>query len=172
VTGGKWGYIDKRGRLVIDAEFESAAPFSEGLAAVGVGRNRYGYIDTAGKFVIEPRPFMWAGPFRDGRAAIRGGELRGSFYYKGFGYMDKTGQVVIAEELGYANDFCNGLAGARRSPSVSEREWGYIDRAGNWVVEPQFDHALPFDGELAMVDQDRKIGYIDRSGRFVWPLTK
>jgi hypothetical protein len=61
---------------------------------------------------------------------------------------------------------------ARSSPGADAGQWGYIDKAGRWVVQPQFDHALPFRGALAMVDQGGRIGYIDRNGRFVWPLTK
>ena len=47
---GKWGYIDTKGRLVIDYQFDSAAYFSEGLAFVE--KNNKGYIDTNGKMVI------------------------------------------------------------------------------------------------------------------------
>ena len=35
MIGGKDGYIDKTGKLVIPAQFDDAKPFSEGLAAVG-----------------------------------------------------------------------------------------------------------------------------------------
>jgi|LSQX01.1.fsa_nt_gb hypothetical protein len=35
-VSGKWGYINKRGNVVISPQFVSAGPFSEGLACVGV----------------------------------------------------------------------------------------------------------------------------------------
>src|SRR5205814_7895132 len=50
----KWGFIDKKGNVVINPQFEYVAPFSEGLAAIKVGY-RYGYIDKSGKIVIEPK---------------------------------------------------------------------------------------------------------------------
>ena len=168
---GEWGYIDKSGRVVIDGKFESAASFSEGLAKVGVGKNNFGYIDKKGEYVIQPRPFMMANPFHDGLAAIRGGEVRGQ-YYKGFGFMDKAGKVVIAEEFGYALDFSGGLAPMRKSRNHDEGQWGYIDKSGEWVVQPQYDHAGTYRGKLAVVEQDKQVGYIDRSGRLAWPLTK
>ncbi len=51
--GGKWGYIDKTGKLVIKHQFDRAAEFSEGRARVIVGRTR-GYINTSGKYVWGP----------------------------------------------------------------------------------------------------------------------
>src|SRR5579862_394911 len=50
---GKWGYIDEKGKIVIEPTFESAANFTEGLAAVKAN-GKYGYIDRTGKFVIQP----------------------------------------------------------------------------------------------------------------------
>src|SRR5207249_1477743 len=35
---GKWGYIDKRGTLVIAAQFDAAEGFREGLARVELGK--------------------------------------------------------------------------------------------------------------------------------------
>ena len=45
---GKWGYIDQQGEVAIAPQFDYAADFSEGLAAVQQD-GRYGYIDTDGK---------------------------------------------------------------------------------------------------------------------------
>ena len=52
----KYGYINKKGKVIIPVIFEEAKPFSEGLAAV-LGRDsnnrlRWGFIDKTGKLVI------------------------------------------------------------------------------------------------------------------------
>ncbi len=52
--GGKWGYVDWRGRMVVAAEYEYALEYSEGLAAVGKD-GRSGYIDGSGKVAIADR---------------------------------------------------------------------------------------------------------------------
>ena len=34
--GGKWGYIDESGKMVIKPQFDDARAFFDGLAAVGI----------------------------------------------------------------------------------------------------------------------------------------
>jgi hypothetical protein len=51
--GGKWGYIDKTGKYIINPQFDEAMGFNEGLASVRIG-DKWGYIDKNGKFVWNP----------------------------------------------------------------------------------------------------------------------
>ncbi len=46
---------------------------------------------------------------------------------------------------------------------------GLIDRSGRYVVNPVYDGAAPFEGELAAVLQGKEIRYVDRKGHFVQP---
>jgi hypothetical protein len=50
--GGKWGFADNSGNLVIEPIFEDARSFSNGLAAVRRG-GRWGYIDPSGDMAID-----------------------------------------------------------------------------------------------------------------------
>ncbi|MEO0103191.1 MAG: WG repeat-containing protein [candidate division WOR-3 bacterium] len=47
---GKWGYINKQGKIVIRPQFNEAKDFSEGLAAVKIG-DKYFYINNEGQIV-------------------------------------------------------------------------------------------------------------------------
>lgn len=51
---GKWGYVDKTGAVMIDAQYQDARSFSNGFAAVKVD-GAWGFIDTQGNVVISPR---------------------------------------------------------------------------------------------------------------------
>jgi hypothetical protein len=48
--GGKFGYVDRRGKIAIPFQFAEAGDFAEGLAPVAMGGER-GYINRAGEFV-------------------------------------------------------------------------------------------------------------------------
>ncbi len=97
---GKYGYIDKTGKIVINPQFTDSSSFSEGLAKVRIGK-KYGYIDRTGKLVINSR-FVWASDFSEGLAAVlKGGK---------FGYIDIAGGIVIEPLFDDAKDFSEGLA--------------------------------------------------------------
>lgn len=74
--GQYYGYIDKKGKLIIKIEnvsddTEELFPignFSEGLATVPIN-HKYGYIDATGKFVIDPA-YNWAEDFLKGKARV------------------------------------------------------------------------------------------------------
>ncbi len=107
------GFIDRRGKIVIQPTFAEVGDFSDGLAPVrlektegvwGMG-DRWGYIDKTGKCVIEPR-FNEAHEFRNGVArAHSGGELRQFFFHSPpiwdggeWLLIDKTGKVLKRTE--------------------------------------------------------------------------
>lgn len=49
----KYGFIDKKGNIVIAPIYNFASSFSEGLAEVRINY-KYGFIDTKGNIVISP----------------------------------------------------------------------------------------------------------------------
>lgn len=51
---GKWGYIDKEGKIVVEPVYDDARSFSNGLAAV-MKDGAWGFIDTEGKTAIVPQ---------------------------------------------------------------------------------------------------------------------
>ena len=96
VYEGKWGFLNKKGEIVIAPKFFNVnffqpnpleRPFNEGLANVAIEDAKWGYINPKGEVVI-PYQFMFAGPFRGGKAKVmRQGENK-------WIYIDKSGQCV------------------------------------------------------------------------------
>jgi hypothetical protein len=152
----QWTYVDKSGNPIADARFFDAGPFSEGVAPVRVStESLWGYVDRAGRFVIPPRPAVFARPFSEGLALVYG-----------LGYIDKTGEVVISEHRDFwlSESFSEGL-----TPVHVGQHWGYIDRTGTVVIKQQFDFANSFAEGLAPVQRDDMWGYIDKTGKVVIP---
>ena len=53
--------------------------------------------------------------------------------------------------------------------------WGYIDKQGNAVIEPEYDFAGSFSHGVAWVDvseSECKYDYIDRKGKSTFELTQ
>lgn len=68
VSGGRWGYRTEE-LVVIPPLYDSGFEFSEGLAAVRLGRTWH-YIDTAGRTVLSCPGCEAVKPFRGGRAQV------------------------------------------------------------------------------------------------------
>ena len=85
-ANGKWGYIDKTGKVIIPCQWKYALNFNEGLAKVADDNWKYGYIDKTGKVVI-PCKWNWAEDFSEGLANVKDANDK---WFK----IDKTGKVV------------------------------------------------------------------------------
>ena len=74
VYGGLWGYCSVDGKVVIEAVYESAYNFSEGLAAVK--RNgKWGFINTFGEVVVPCKYDEVDSSYKDGSGRLIRGEV-------------------------------------------------------------------------------------------------
>lgn len=161
---GKKGYVDKMGKIVIAPQFTYAYPFSEGLAAAtksARGDDGWGHIDKTGRWVVEPK-FQWASSFSDGLAPVN--------RTRNCGYVDARGMLVLEPKVALGEtdcatvwgDFVNGLARWKFG-----KKYGFIDRTGETVIEPNYDLTFHFSEGLAAVMVRGKWGYIDTTGKMV-----
>lgn len=157
---GKFGFIDRTGKFVIQPKYDVADSFSEGLARVAIKKDeryKWGFIDKTGKERTAIQ-FDDAGNFSEGLACVGVGEL--------FGFINPDGNFVINPKYDFAGDFQEGLA------PVHNIKFGFIDKSGNMVIPQQFDIAHGFSEGLAAVAQDPGNGspvwgFIDKEGNFV-----
>lgn len=167
--GGQWGYIDRDGEVVIEARFDAADDFHNGLAGVNINGS-FGYVNTDGEIVIKPK-FYDVGAFSDGLAAVQL-EDQGPL-----GFIDRHGKMVISTQFraGYGSvdrtHFVDGLAPVQQSdPDPDSPYWyyGFIDKRGQWAIEPQFREVRPFSQGLAAVRKSRHSwSYINPAGEVV-----
>lgn len=129
-----------------------------------VDNGKAGYIDSSGRVVIPPKIETYGGndglEFHDGLVETAVSDGR---------YADRTGNVVIGNNLYRGWDFSEGLAVAMRQ---GEHLWGYIDSSGKFAISPRFesspsDYVWSFSDGLAMIEVKGKFGYIDHTGDFV-----
>lgn len=168
------GYADRDGTTVIKPQFLFAENFAEGLARVFAKGEGMSFVDRAGTRVFVPRSdYREIGEFWEGMARVGVGASHKDLKW---GFMDMTGQLVIAAQFDEAGDFSEGLARVRVvGPSEKWGRWGYIDKKGQYVVSIQFLDAGDFREGLAPVltsSQGGYRGYIEPTGKWVIPATQ
>jgi len=81
-----------------------------------------------------------------------------------YGYIDRTGRVVIKPRFKIAGSFHEGLAAVRIG-----KAWGYIEPSGRLVIRAKFDDAWGFSEGLARVKIAGKFGFVNREGSIIIP---
>jgi len=171
---GKWGFIDKSGKLVIPFKFDNISHFHEGIALVELNE-KYGYIDITGKNITPIIYEFQSDAFCNGMCRVkRDGK---------WGFIDKSGKEVIAAKYSSVHNFHEGLA-AVQSTVYSEihktyvKAWGFIDIYGREITEFKYNiekyereaSVGDFVDGLAIVKINNKLGYINKAGKEVIPV--
>lgn len=149
--GGKYGYIDKAGKLITKQKFDKVDVASEDLAPVRVGdemTGKWGFVDKTGKLVIKPQ-FDMVGRCSEGLIPVGFGDRSVGKW----GYVDRTGKMVIKPQFDHAGEFREGLAWI----SINGKN-GYIDHKGEFAIAPTFINTrIPgpdFSDGLAVIGVD------------------
>jgi predicted DNA-binding WGR domain protein len=163
---GMYGYIDAKGQVAIEPQFDFSHPFSDGFALVTTPGKHIGPITLKNRkqFYIDKRgnklgnlDFDDAYSFSDGLASV---SINGKY-----GCINTAGQFVIPTKFDKViGSFSEGLAPLLDHYSKADY-WGYIDKAGQIVIKPQYDEAHQFSEGLAAVKRNGKFSYIDRAGK-------
>jgi hypothetical protein len=137
-----WGFFDVKERTTpISPQFASVGGFSEGFAAATFDDHysaKWGFINRTGQFVISPE-YSKVRRFSDGLVAVK--DIRS------WTFVSPNGVRVFNHTFDDAQDFSEGVAAVKKN----DVGWGYIDRAGEYVIEPQFDYAEPIRSGIAVV---------------------
>ena len=171
-VGGKYGYINGKGTIIIQPQYKKAGEFSEGLAPVMIN-DLWGYINQQGKFIINPN-FEYAKSFHDHLALVTKGNHDN--------FIDKTGKLQFPD---VDNDYFDPQEGRIAFERFPDQKWGIIDYSGKLIVDYKFDACyftgtdfgpnpdndpyLPYvflDG-LIPVCLNNKYGFIDVNGKAI-----
>jgi len=170
----------------IEPQFDWAAEFSEGLAAVEVD-GLWGFINRDGRFAIEPQFYQVSLFFDNGTTFVQdesGGQWRtidrygntaqpqpwvspfGLYVFmrdQQFGFRDADGVTVIEPQFRNARPFNEVLTAVTLDGDL----WGFIDKQGNMVIEPQFNDVSIFDGGFIRVKADGLWGLFSVAGKIL-----
>ena len=188
----QWGFIKQDGNYLVYPKFEEVMTFYEGVAAVCLNE-KWGYIDSTGNYIIQPA-YDEATVFSEGKAFVTGesGEFLCinknqdtlftlldakicNVFYKGYAeiirqegicYVDKNGKIINTKapiptkKVKPQPCYVNGLALSKDQSG----KYGYINEKGKYIIDPVYEAAGDFKGDMAYVKVDGKIGFINRKG--------
>lgn len=165
----KCGFVNTAGEVVIEPQFDSVWPFSDGMARVAVrdenGKQLHGYIDTKGNILIAPQ-YHSIGLFSSGLALVM---REGEDGTKRYGYINTAGEEVIPLTFEYAEAFVNGRAKIGVSDGDGSYLFGLINTDGRYIVNPRYTSIAPCSDGLYLVSKLRsdgatRYGYINENG--------
>ncbi len=133
---GLFGYVDEKGRFVIEPRYEKAFPFTNGVARV-VQSDEWILINERGKR-LSRSSYRDMGDFRNGVALVsrkedakRGGAL--------YGLINEKGQEVVTTEYPhFTPDPNHSLFIAGKETANGKIQFGVLDRRGGVIVPFNF----------------------------------
>jgi hypothetical protein len=153
-----YGYLNRKGEIVIKPKYSDAGKFSEGLARVEMDNKLY-YIDAKGTVVMDTRLNTDAdferntANFSEGLASASEGFLQ-TVTRTRWVYIDHQGKIVIEADYDYCAGFSGGLALVYVDDDKGGK-WGFIDKNGSLALGIQYDYADNFSQGVACVSYQR-----------------
>lgn len=161
--GGNWGYIDAQGREVVPCQFSRVFDLDN-------ERDDYGFFRDNGYIRNYHEGMVAVAKETSGAKANYDRQLK-------WGFMDRSGRLVVDYIYDNVYDFSEGLAYV-----MSEDFTGFIDKAGQRVINTTGKYQPANDGQgcafrsgracmmLASDDGDVKYGFINRQGGVAIPF--
>jgi hypothetical protein len=167
-NGGKFGYMNEQGEVVIEPSFSGAQAFKNGSAVVNTDETffRYGLIDKTGKYVYEPG-YNDISLLGENRVAL-GKAIDEKIPFAGSKYAIADGNGKILTGFKYVNiqDYKEGYASASDTKNTF-----FIDKNGQIAQNLPIvkgSGTLSFEGALIKANIDMRLRYYNVKGTLVW----
>ncbi len=162
---GKYGIVNSEGKQIQPMGFDElrkdvSDPSSKELPDMGSARDlhvrigdKWGVLTADGEQLAEVK-FDSVGVFHDGLAVVKAAER--------YGYIDRSGAIVIPIQWMAAYDFSEGLAALR----VDKKHFQFINTAGTVVIKSKkYDSVGRFRNGICRVVKGGKVKWIDTKGK-------
>lgn len=162
---GKYGIVNSEGKQIQPMAFDElrkdvSDPSSKELPDMGSARDlhvrigdKWGVLTADGEQLAEVK-FDSVGVFHDGLAVVKAAER--------YGYIDRSGAIVIPIQWMAAYDFSEGLAALR----VDKKHFQFINTAGTVVIKSKkYDSVGRFRNGICRVVKGGKVKWIDTRGK-------
>ncbi|MEK6512535.1 WG repeat-containing protein [Myroides odoratimimus] len=159
-SNNHYGFINPKGEWVIEPKYSFGTQFSEGLASMSLDDNSRVIINDKGDVLKHfSEEIGYVGIFRNGLAPIRNRDA--------YGYVNKTGEVVIDYKYVDASDFKDGIAFVREDDSNT---FHCINTSGETLFSKECDFILSVGHGLVYTTVMAKTGILNKKGDIVLPI--
>jgi hypothetical protein len=151
---GRYGFIDRRGRLRIANRYEDIGKFSEGFAPVKI-LGKWGFVNMEDNVVINPN-YERVTEFSHGiSVAVRGGK---------YGVIARDGSILLPFRYDSIQIIDERLA------LVAKGKRGLAALSGHVLIEPRFDVLRVVKDNRVMVSDGKLWGVLTEDGLPVIPM--
>jgi WG containing repeat len=158
----KMGLMNCNGDTIVAPIYDDIKPFSCGLALVLCANGHYNYINHEGKKLL-PEDAWEATEFKENRAFVRLDYLS-----KWASLIDTAGTAIKLVGFQKHNDFSEGVCAVWSRPDYLQTETKaatFINLNGETANIGAFDEVGDFCNGFARVSADKKVFYIDKTGK-------
>lgn len=160
----KWGFVDRKGNVVIDYQYDDSKDFNEGLAPVKV-ENKWGFINIENELIIKPT-YENVQLFSDSLAAIQINDK--------WGFIDNQGIQIIEPKYTSVYNFSEGLCAVNTNlVDMANGGWAneVIDKKGKIIFKGEFYFFSDFTNGIANYWEGYHFSgenvFIDRNGKII-----
>ncbi len=193
----QWGYIDKSGKEIIPPTFDDAEDFNGELSVVKQN-GLTGVVNKQNKIVL---PTKYSSVTINDNI-IRACNFSGDYIHCTFFDKLGKELLSLNGDYIYIRDFNEGIASVQKEEekyfidikgnklfNFTSRDyesckegliamnfrgsWGFMDKTGKFVIEPQYELASSFSEGLAKVLlEDGNVGFIDKKGNLIFTINE
>lgn len=151
-----WGYIDEKGKFLVEPRYDTANDFFEGLALVEKD-GLFGVLNNDGKEILKPE-FTNINKVENGyMTAFKKNEVK-IFDYSGV-------EVELDKKYRNIGVYSDNLFTVLIMDDEENLKFGYIDNNGEEIIKPKYSLAYPFNLGRAIVKENDNFKVIDKKGK-------
>lgn len=177
IKSKKYGFINKKGDIVIEPKYVNVNSFSDSLASVNFGKTKddseWGYINTEGETIIKGK-YTNAKDFSEGLATvfIADYNIQADITTFSFNWLviNKKGNIVSGPFNGLSNKlyyYKNGFCKVEKHFMNNTMGWRFIDKKGNFTTDFDLEEITSFNFGYAGVKLKGKYMFIDETNKIV-----
>lgn len=162
---GLYGFINDKSEIKIEAKYNEARNFKQGLALVKEN-NLYGFINDQNNYIIKNK-YKELNEFYEERASFKG---QNGLY----GYINLRGEVAIEPQYLYAGNFNNSLAVVKYTPKdLPHMQYNsYIKKDGNLAFDIyENENLIEFSEGIGQIVYYFRFSAIDINGENIYSKT-